>query len=51
VKGEGCQLIVAKATKLLKLYMLLYAHAPTNNDYLTIFMAGWLAQRKEKDVN
>jgi len=29
----------------------MYTHAPTNNDYLTIFVRGWLADRKEKDGN
>lgn len=31
--------------------MLMYAHALTNNDYLTKIIRGWLAERKEKDVN
>jgi hypothetical protein len=36
---------------LLKLYEVVYVHLPPNGDYLTIFMHGWLAQRKGERVN
>jgi hypothetical protein len=37
--------------KLLKLYIDVYAHAPTNKNYLAIFLCGWLAKCKEFSIN
>jgi len=35
----------------MKLYIDVYAHVPTNGDYLTIFLHGWLAERNKFLIN
>jgi hypothetical protein len=37
--------------KLLKLYIDVYAHVPTNEDYLAIFLHGWLVERNGFLIN
>ncbi len=37
--------------KLLKLYIDVYAHAPANGDYPTIFLCSWLAKCNKFLIN
>jgi hypothetical protein len=37
--------------KLVKLYIDVYAHAPTNENYPAIFQRGWLAERNGFPIN
>ncbi len=40
-----------ECNKLLKLYIDVYAYAPTNGDYLAIFLRGWLAKCNKFLIN
>jgi hypothetical protein len=51
-KGRPNELMTCSdCAGLQKLYELVYGHAPTNSDYLIIFLCGWLVQRKNHEVN
>jgi hypothetical protein len=44
-------IICSNYARLQKLYELVYGHVPTNGDYSTFFLRGWLVQHKNHEIN